>query len=430
MYKLSIYNVEVPISNDTIVLYNSYTGAMIEMEKTDYNQYKGNLTIDCQNSENLQMLIDNGFLVGEKVNEYQKARADILSEINNPSSAFSSYVIAPTMNCNLKCYYCFEEGCKSVDSKMSSDTAEKTVDFIINSLTTHTKHLNINWFGGEPMLELNTLLDIGKNIKSKLPKDVVFESRITTNGVLFTKENCEKLIKYCNLKYAQLTLDGFEENHCKAKGATPMQYQAVVNNIINCAGLIDMVVCINTTKENSHEVLDLAKFLLEEKGLKGKIRIRLVRVKNYTNGCFDKNCYNEVEFGEFKAEYFDKLKNIDNTQHDNDVIVQRVKPCGVMRFTDGAIDPEGNMYKCEHMLGQPNKRLGDVNTGWYYNDLYLDNSTGIKDKRCETCPYYPICGFAVCIGLHELVGKGDCNYKEMMKNRVVKYIEKSLKEEE
>ena len=246
---------------------------------------------------------------------------------------------------------------------------------------------------------------------------------------MLSKEICEQLIEKCNLNHAQITLDGFEKNYCKAKGAKSMDYTNVIKNIIDCSSLIDILVCFNATKDNFNDFNDLSRFLLQENGLKNKIKIRLVRVKNYVNGNFDKKCFKTCEFSILKSEFTKKLRLIDQNHINNEEEFERVRPCGFMRFNSGAIDPQGNLYKCEHLLGRPSERQGDVVNGWYYNDSYMNNSAGIKDERCEKCPFYPRCGFALCQGLHALSGDSDkCNFYDLQMLRVKNHVKSFLKE--
>ena len=58
------------------------------------------------------------------------------------------YTILPTLDCNARCVYCYEEGTKPVS--MSSETVEQTIRFIRNNCG--GSEVKLSWFGGEPLL--------------------------------------------------------------------------------------------------------------------------------------------------------------------------------------------------------------------------------------------------------------------------------------
>ncbi len=60
----------------------------------------------------------------------------------------SSFVIFTTTDCNARCFYCFEKGCRKVD--MTMETADAAADFILKNSGEHTAKLQ--WFGGEPLV--------------------------------------------------------------------------------------------------------------------------------------------------------------------------------------------------------------------------------------------------------------------------------------
>lgn len=419
-YKFSMYNILVTELNNKVIIYNSYSGATIKVDKILYLNLSNNL-IDTTN-EYFLPLLKNGFIVNEEVNEYQRVRHQVLFELNNALAETCNYVIAPTMNCNLNCYYCFEKGTTKCNN-MSASTAEAVVKFIISNIHANCKRININWFGGEPLLCINTILKIGAELSEALPQGVEFTSRIITNGIMLDKPTCQSLIDLCHLKSAQITLDGLEGNYCLLKNGTPDNFKAVLRNIVDCADLVDVRVHFNATRKNLEDFYTLSKFLLVDKKLAGKIRIRLVRVRDYATK-FKDDCFETVEFGALQKSFVSYLKSLDKTQSDESTNFVRVRPCGVRRFTDAAIDPLGNLYKCEHFLGQAEKRMGTIMDGWFYNDEYIENNFGMEYEACKKCCFYPRCGFSLCPSLFILGNKGGvCSYYDLMKYRLKNFIQ-------
>lgn len=82
-----------------------------------------------------------------------------------------SYVIAPTLNCNYNCVYCFENK-ENRKLRMNFNTAEDILSFIIKQIESNKliKSIKITWFGGEPLLSYDLILEFSKKIIAKLNK--------------------------------------------------------------------------------------------------------------------------------------------------------------------------------------------------------------------------------------------------------------------
>lgn len=116
---------------------------------------------------------------------------DILIKPKNPfkltfyEKSVLNVTIMLTLDCNFRCPYCFE----TLKKENISNKLQNIVHFITNFLVDNDiKHLNINWFGGEPLLEI---LNIEKVYNSIYPlcklKGISYDSTITTNGYLLSK---------------------------------------------------------------------------------------------------------------------------------------------------------------------------------------------------------------------------------------------------
>ena len=122
-------------------------------------------------------------------------------------------ILCLTHKCNLNCIYCFEK--KDSKHELSFSIACKCVDEIIQEHCLKLKNsLNLNFFGGEPLLKFNLLKDIYNYIQTKYPTcDISFFA--STNGTLLTNEMkswfSERKEKFC----LGLSLDGDKDtqNH-------------------------------------------------------------------------------------------------------------------------------------------------------------------------------------------------------------------------
>lgn len=181
-------------------------------------------------------LVKSGFIVDSNIDEYQRVRTQIIERFTNSNPQSVSYVIAPTLKCNLKCVYCFQKDYElDYDEQFINDiTLNRIVQFIVheNRNNKNLKNIRINWFGGEPLLCYDKIIRFSRLLKDALKTNgVQLITGITTNGILLSKEKLEKLISECNLKHMQITVDGEEETYCKRKQTDSSNFYKAIYNI-------------------------------------------------------------------------------------------------------------------------------------------------------------------------------------------------------
>lgn len=135
-------------------IYNARTNSFYKISDEAFNilsdiKHHGSINGDIDNSF-LEALKDKKILTSP---EEESKYLDCL-KLSYFSQAFGNEVlgltIVPTISCNLKCPYCFEES-KPVGS-MDKKVAALLVDFI--KMRARSKKYNITWFGGEPLFRI------------------------------------------------------------------------------------------------------------------------------------------------------------------------------------------------------------------------------------------------------------------------------------
>lgn len=112
-------------------------------------------------------------------------------------------------NCNFRCSYCYES---HTNHHIERDVYDSALKLVNNS---SKENLIINWFGGEPLLEVEDIEYFMKKVYD-LKKFKSINSSIITNGYLLTEKNFNKLMK-ANVKVFQITLDGLKTEHDKQR---------------------------------------------------------------------------------------------------------------------------------------------------------------------------------------------------------------------
>lgn len=136
-------------------------------------------------------------------------------------------------DCNMRCRYCFAGQGRfgGSDELMPADTGRRALDFLITR-SGRRKHLEVDFFGGEPLMNFNVLQDLvayGRERGCETGKE--FKFTLTTNALLLD----EKVAKYLNDQNISvvLSLDGRREVHdaMRPKPGGAGSYDAVLARI-------------------------------------------------------------------------------------------------------------------------------------------------------------------------------------------------------
>jgi len=235
--KPSQYNTFFEYEGSTIG-FNAYSGEFIVIDPILLDLYNvGVIKKDFSELSSLHkdfhdFLVRQGFLVELNVNEFERIR-ELSEKVDNDDSHFS-LTVNPTMNCNFKCWYCYETHIK--DSKMDESTISSTVNFAKQVIYNqpNLKSFTLSFFGGEPLLYFEKVIKpILAGVSSACnQKQIQFNCGMTTNGLLIN----QNILNYCKqygLKHFQITLDGNRERHDKVRFISEGKgsYDRIVENI-------------------------------------------------------------------------------------------------------------------------------------------------------------------------------------------------------
>lgn len=123
---------------------------------------------------------------------------------------FLNLILFPTEKCNFRCSYCYE------DFKLGK-MGRNVIDGIKNLISRRAEALDlleISWFGGEPLLAKDVMLEISRHAQHESARygGMKFQSNITTNGFFLSIENFQELTRH-GINFFQITLDGDKELH-------------------------------------------------------------------------------------------------------------------------------------------------------------------------------------------------------------------------
>lgn len=213
--KRSRYNIIIR-SEKASLIFNSFTNSYIalsnnvcsDFESLQINEFKNKYKTSYQN------LCELGVIIPDNRDELAIIR------YKNKLATFGSrelrIVVYPTQDCNLKCWYCYENHIPN--THMNKETASKIINYINKEIEKNSfDSFFITLFGGEPFTDFNSITyPLLSKIKTLIEKaGKYFSCFFVTNASLIDEEIINKL-KYLN-PHLQITLDGDKEHHDKVR---------------------------------------------------------------------------------------------------------------------------------------------------------------------------------------------------------------------
>lgn len=213
--KKSNYNIIIHQHNASLI-YNSFTNSYIAFSNQICDDFQ-NLPIKDfkeMHDKHYQELCKLGCIIPDSKDELSIIR------YRNKFAVFASrelrIVVYPTQDCNLKCWYCYENHIPH--TRMRRETICKIIEYVRNSIDNNSfDDFHITLFGGEPFTDFETIAyPLLKGLKELVEKaGKHFHCFFVTNASLINNDIINKLkdIK----PHFQITLDGDREHHDKIR---------------------------------------------------------------------------------------------------------------------------------------------------------------------------------------------------------------------
>lgn len=332
--------------------------------------------------EGFDDLIGNYFLVPEGKDEcafYESISA--MMRLYTKRKEPLGYVILPTLRCNARCVYCYEEG--RPQDNMSRETAEAVLRFILDNRG--NKKVGLNWFGGEPLLRQDIIDFISAGLKDA---GVEYSSVIVSNGSLITPAVIEKMLGLWRTRRIQISMDGAEADYIARKRyyTDADQYHTVIRNIslLSEAG-ITVSLRINADEENWPRVPEYLDDLTRLVAHKENVLVYFSPLMAVRAGENDLDFWKKV----ISAAHLIDEAGFRPLAYTEAGMRFRVTRCmadsGAMVIT-----PDGGLYPCEHC--PEGSRFGDVFNGVTDEAARREFCrTDRTREMCRNCPMLPDC---------------------------------------
>lgn len=441
--KYSQFNLVDEIKSGVYSIYNTKSRYHLILNLTQYSSHAALL----QHSELIPQLpkamvdklFDKGFIVSVEVNElsYLKQKS-FAARVNEDHGLVLT--ILPTLECNFRCVYCFEDVLQHKNDRvMTAETQDNLVKFVTEKLSQGIKGaLYVKWFGGEPLLALDTMLSVSEKLKVVAKQfGNQYISAMLSNGYLLdrlTKQRIDDLSIFA----IQVCLDGPEEIHNKRRPhrGGGNSFQTIIENLRHLTNIVERIyIRINTDKTNAASIPFLLKFL-KGQGLleccKYDIGYIDTETGRYTLG---QTCSALLKEADIRSIYKSISQGLHALNLEN---IERAEYPKLLKFACDAqikeafiIDPTGNVFRCLNDATIPSRAMFNLNSGHEINSKRGERFLTLDPyniEECCACAYLPICHGGCPAKLIDLgEGQGNCwpNHY-VFRDKLIKYAKRKV----
>ncbi len=306
------------------------------------------------------------------------------------SAPIKSMCLNIAHDCNLRCKYCFaaQGDFGSGRKLMPFEVGKSSIDFLIKH-SANRKNLEIDFFGGEPLMNFETVKQIvcyARSIEKDNNKN--FRFTITTNGILLSDEKIEFINN--EMSNVVLSIDGRPEINdalrCRIDGSG--SYNSILPKymkLVTDRNGNEYYVRGTYTKNNLDFTNDVIHLL--NTGFKQISVEPVVTDKNeyFALTKYDlPRIYSEYEI--LAREILERKKRGEGFNFFHFMLDLDQGPCAIKRLRGCscgneyvAITPEGDIYPCHQFVGMDEWKMGSV-----LNDSLCSN---MKEKFAKANVY-------------------------------------------
>ncbi len=415
-WKTSNYVIPVEVeAADTLLIFAGLAGRLIEIPDA-YRTAAHRLLCNPNRMDDLlqarlhKMFCEQGVIVPATFDELDYFRQRHAQSKYMPTQALG-LTICPTLNCNFRCTYCYQQHPTGV----MAENIQDAICAYVESRHPKVKKLHVTWFGGEPLLGLQIMERLTERFLA-LPFE--YNASIITNGFQLLPKTAQKLLDL-KVGWGQVTLDGPGEIHNARRPAVGGQptFDKILTNIAAVPPDFALSVRVNVDQRNSHT---LARLLdqLDAAGLRGRISIYFAPVAAYSEVCADvrQQCIEGKPWSALQSKL--QLAALERGYAAVGLPGARTNVCLADRASDLVIVPSGKAFKCWNDVTDPSRAIFDFGAMCRTRQMervlkeWLDWGP-FNFSECKTCPVLPLC-MGGCPHDSLKNGRGSC--KELKHN--------------
>lgn len=423
----SRYNFHVPVEGGAL-LYNASSGSVLRFGGRDGVQVAAALSGPVARFSAgvlpdavIADLQAGAFLVNEGIDEvseirrrFQRARAETPMVLT----------ITTTMDCNLGCYYCYEERSTKrlgqSDLRAISKLARQRLE------ASGKKQLHVDWYGGEPLLNLDFLEPASLALQALCAElGVTYVSSVISNGTCWPDDVGAFVKRHC-IRQVQISFDGLRRNHDKRRRyRSKFKPAGDVSSFDQAFVLVDRLldhcrvdVRFNIDRGNAEDVLPFVDLVRKrgwfERPFPAVIQPARLASFSARSSFMRKSELTMEQYDEIRRQVREAMAGVGCVEEsevpDGDPL-PRTSVCAALAGASIIVGADGLTYRCGLQVGETQRAVGHVeHDGLPVQVLRRGDSIGLPVlndqgadaswweafdptslETCSQCSFLPIC---------------------------------------
>jgi uncharacterized protein len=414
VFVTSRYNFNVPVEGGSL-LYNSNTGAVLRLSGPDATELTEALCSGIVEVSDsllppgiLKQLETGGFIVPPGTDELEIIRNRFWAARKETPMVIT---LTTTMDCNLGCYYCYESRSKErLGKKHLSDIC----DLIIQALRTRNrKSLHVDWYGGEPLLNLDFIEQASPEIQRVCEIEKArYSASVISNGTAWPMD-VGHFVKRHRIRQVQVSFDGLHDNH-KARRRYRKAYAADdnSNSFETIATLVDQLldytrvdIRLNLDRQNQNDLLPFVDFARDRGWFTRDFPavIQPARLAAYS----ERSAF--MRANELDVREYDEIRNhlrgyvhseikVEEAEAPDGFAFPKTSVCAALAMDSLVVGADGLHYRCGLQVGEKHRAIGnlpglsnDVGHNKYPDKEWWESFDPTILQNCSRCSFLPIC---------------------------------------
>lgn len=348
--------------------------------------------------QSCQEAVEELLVLKEKNQLFTKDIYKELAKYKEKKSVIKALCLHIAHDCNLRCRYCFANGGEYMGKReiMSPEVGKKAIDFVIKESGLR-RNIEIDYFGGEPLMNFETVKSITEYAKAEGAKhNKNFRFTITTNGILLDDKKMEYINE--NMSNVVLSIDGRKEVHDKVRVRVDGSgsYDAIVGRFQRLADSRNQenyYVRGTFTRDNldfSEDVMHLVNLGFEQ------ISVEPVVAKETESYALREEDLPRIfeEYESLAEKILEERRRGNYFNFFHYMIDLEESPCAYKMLSGcgsgheyAAVTPSGDIYPCHQFVSDPKFKMGNVFEGKLdenIRDMFVKSNIYTKEA-CSSC---------------------------------------------
>lgn len=300
-------------------------------------------------------------------------------------------IILPTEKCNFRCTYCYED---FELGRMPRPVIDGIKNFLVRRCDS-LEQLTISWFGGEPLLALDVINELGSFAHTEMERrGKNFSAGLTTNGYNLDLDAFSLLNRIHHTRF-QITLDGTEETHDSTRRRADGKgtFKKIWENLIAIRESdmdFHVTLRMHVSRENVENIAKLAELVGVNFGSDPRFSVHFHRITNLggANGALISSLP-EVDY----RRHIKKLGSALGLSYNSELTyVDNKEICYAAKANSLLIRSNGRLGKCTVALSDSRNDIGHITPDGllHINNAKLQNwFNGYHDFDAQSlgCPF-------------------------------------------